>query len=483
MDTLKRSRGGSALSRSVVKAMGVFGGVQVVNILCAALRAKIFAVFAGPAAVGVMSLFTQGTATISAATQLNFNQSGVRDVSSASPSELPAVVAVIRRWALWLGLLGVLVTLLLSPALSFISFGSLSFTAGFAVISVTLLLGSLSGARQAVLQGTGAFRSLATASVRGYLSATVISVALVLWLGVDAVIPVIITIFITQWAALLMSGNPVPPPAVRLSARECFRRGRPFIVLGAYMTVSSVVTLALNYAFTAWLSNTASAATVGVYQAGYTIVNAYIGMIFNSIVMEYYPRLTRNISQPRRSSVLVSHEISLVLWVLVPALCLFAGCGHLLVRLLYSSKFDECIPFITIASAGVVPRAVSWCMAYTMLARGDGKAYVVTEVISGLAGLALNIVFFRCHGYAGLGLSYIIWYALYTLIVGCVYRFRYGMTLGRGVASLCVCGFLLVAVCVAASLLFGPVFAVAAGLVSGVLAVKRLKEKMFVTEV
>lgn len=81
MDTLKRSRGGSALSRSVVKAMGVFGGVQVVNILCAALRAKIFAVFAGPAAVGVMSLFTQGTATISAATQLNFNQSGVRDVS------------------------------------------------------------------------------------------------------------------------------------------------------------------------------------------------------------------------------------------------------------------------------------------------------------------------------------------------------------------------------------------------------------------
>lgn len=69
-------------------------------------------------------------------------------------------------------------------------------------------------------------------------------------------------------------------------------------------------------------------------------------------------------------------------------------------------------------------------MAYAIIARGDGKTYIVTESLSSVAGLALNIIMYKTWGFAGLGVSYIIWYAIYTLIVTVPYR-RYGLSLAR----------------------------------------------------
>ncbi|MDE5826530.1 MAG: hypothetical protein K2H57_03030, partial [Duncaniella sp.] len=100
-----------------------------------------------------------------------------------------------------------------------------------------------------------------------------------------------------------------------------------------------------------------------------------------------------------------------------------------IVRLLYDSQFTPIVPFITVAMAGVVLRGVSYCMSYVILAKGDGVTFLMTESLSGVAGLALNIVCYKEWGIAGLGVSYTLWYLLYVLIVGIAYRVRYRLTL------------------------------------------------------
>jgi len=75
-------------------------------------------------------------------------------------------------------------------------------------------------------------------------------------------------------------------------------------------------------------------------------------------------------------------------------------------------------------------------MAYVILARGDGRVYVLTEVSSAVVYLALNIPLCQHYGYVGLGVAYIAWYAVYTAVCYLVYRLRYGLRLRRGIAPL-----------------------------------------------
>lgn len=480
MDKIKgRNRdGSSALTRSVMKAMGIFGWVQLVNILCAVIRTKLFAIFAGPAAVALLGIYNSALSPITAATQLNFNQSAVRDIAFATPSDVGRVTSVTRVWGLRLGVFGMLVTLILSPALSLWSFGDYGGWTGFALLSVTLLLSSLSGARQAVLQGTRRLKALASASVWSYILATVIAAVLILCLGMDAVIPVIMVIFLAQWVALLLKGN--LPRREDVSRKEVNDLGRRFLALGARMTVSAFITLALNYVFMLYLAREWSDSVLGCFQAGYTMVNAYIGLLFNAIVMEYYPRLSVAVSNPRRAGVLVSHEVIMVVWCLLPALCAFIALSDILLRLLYSSEFMSVLPYIIIAAVGVVLRALSWCMAYTILARGDGRTYILTETLSSVAALLLNILFFRTWGFAGLGVAYVIWYAIYTLIVGYVYRFRYSMRLSPGVGMLCLWAIVIIGLAAAGKLMSFWWIPAALALITAVPAWKKLVGKLFV---
>ncbi len=180
------------------------------------------------------------------------------------------------------------------------------------------------------------------------------------------------------------------------------------------------------------LNHHGDASTVGFYQSGFTLVNRYAGLLFSAIAMEYYPRLSQNISHRRRSETFVSHEMSIALWVLLPVIAAFVAADRLIVQVLFTKEFYVIIPFITWAMVGTAFRAVSWCMAFVILARGDGKVYLVTECLSALVSITLNIVAYNLGGISALGIAYMLWYALYTLIVWAVYRYRYGMRLRRG---------------------------------------------------
>ena len=77
-------------------------------------------------------------------------------------------------------------------------------------------------------------------------------------------------------------------------------------------------------------------------------------------------------------------------------------------------------------------------MAYVIIAKGRGRTYLVTESLSAVSGLALNIVFYEYAGLDGLGWAYAVWYVLYTIIVGVVYFCSFKDTLHRSTLQVSV---------------------------------------------
>lgn len=435
------------VSKVVLKAMGIFGGVQVLNILCSLIRNKLVAMWIGPAGVGLFGIFNQALEMLNTATNLGVRNSSVRDISQAvekrDSSIISRIITVVRRWSLWLGLGGALITMAIAPLLSRLTFGDFNHIWHYVALSAAVLFMALTNGEYAVLQGLSKLKKLARVTVSGTLGGLLISIPMFYFLREDSVLPSIIVYALCVMAAALFTKDKEFPKA-KVTSRETVSMGADFIKLGVFMTLGSFVAMLASYIFVSWLNITSGKETVGFYQAGYTLVDKYAGLVFVALGYEYYPRLARVAGSSMRLRVFVSNQINLSFMVLTPCLLAFILLRSHLVWLLYSKEFLVILTYISWGVVGTVLRAMSWCLSFVMLAKGDGKIFLITESLDAVIGLTLNIVCFSLWGVDGLGFAYIAWFACYTIIVGVVYFRVYHLTISikclrNLVATLLVC--------------------------------------------
>ncbi len=405
--------------------MGIFSGVKVIGILCSLVRNKLIAWLVGPAGLGLVILYNSILDLIGQSTRLSIDQSAQRDISQAASADAPRTVAVVRRWAVWLGLAGMAATCALSPLLSLWSFDSFSHWPSFCLLSVVPLCLTISACITAENQGLRRFRAVAASNILGAVGGLALSVPLIVWLRIDSIVWIILVYGLFSFAGAWLYRPRLP--RVAIPNNEVVAEGKSFIRLGARITLATIASQAFAYVFIIFLNTYASTDTLGIYQAGFTLMNSYVGIIFTALWVEYYPRLAAHAHSARRLSIAASHEVRLTLTLLTPCLCLLIVLVNPVVRIIYAADFLAAIPYIVVACVGVVFRATSWCLAYVILARGDGRSYLVTEICSNVIGLALNIAGFLLGGFLGLGIAYTVWYAIYTLLVAGVCSRRYGV--------------------------------------------------------
>lgn len=422
------------ISRMAMKAMGLFGGVQVMGILCSIIRTKLVAMWIGPVGIGLFGLFNNALEMISTGTNLGIRSSSVRDISQALGSHDSSLVArmvtVVRKWSMWLGLAGALITLSLAPLLSRLTFGDSTHIWGFVTLSIAVLLGALTNGEYAVLQGTARLKRLASVTLWGTICGLAVSIPLFYWLRERSILPSIIA-YAAALAIFAWVFRNRDYPTAQVSSRDTFDMGKGFVKLGIFMTLGNFATILASYAFNAWLNVNAGTEQVGFYQAGYTLINKYTGLILTALGMEYYPRLSQVADSRLRLRAFVSQEINVAIAIMAPVVALFILLREVVVWILYTPDFNVILTFVSWGMIGTVLRTVSWCLAFTILAKGDGKTYLWTEAASAVINLVLNIVFYRWWGLTGLGVAFLVSYLLYTLIVAVVYFKQYRLSVTR----------------------------------------------------
>lgn len=460
----------NGISRTIVKSMGLFGGVQIANILCAIVRTKLVAVWIGPAGIGLFSLFNNAAEMVYSITSLGIRNSAVRDVALAVESRdrlrIGRVISVVKKWSWLISIFGAAVMIAIAPLLSRFTFGSYSRTWDFVLLSCVLMFYGITNGEQTILQGFSSLRLLAHASVWGVAAGLAVSIPLFYFWRIDSIVMSIVVyhamLLLFTWIFRHKDYS-----KVSLTLRESLAEGKEFVKLGVFLTLSGFVTTLFSYAFSVYLNRVSGTAEVGFYQAGFTLVNKYVGLIFSAIGMEYYPRLARIHDSRLRMRVFVSQEINISVLVLVPIVAVFVLCRDLVVSILYSGEFSVITGYISWAVVGTFFRAYSWCMAFVVLAKGDGKTYLLMETASVVFGFVLNLVFYHYWGLTGLGVSNIVWYFLYCIIVGIVYFRKYRFSVSSSSTVLALLSF---AVLAAVVILVDSDNVLAASIVSAVAA-------------
>ncbi len=415
----------SSMSGRVLKAMSVFGSIQVLGLLCTVIRTKIIALWTGTLGVGIWSLYVSTLELLRTAGALSINQTAVPEIAGAEPSRRPDMCHITRRMGMKLGLWFTVVTILLSPWLSKVTFGNYDYTWGFILLSPAIYFNSVQTAWQSMLQGLGRLRSLARAAMLTTLTGTACAVVIIYFMGIDGIVPVMLAYAVLQYVFLAREGVERPSVPVDPSlSREVSRR---LLRSGISITSAIVVTLLADYLLRVWLNSVASTETVGLFQAGANIIKSYVGMIFVAIGMEFFPRVASVARKPRTTQTIVNHELMIVMAILAPVIVIFTCCDRLALTVLYSDEFLQVSPLLLAAIPSTIFRAVSWCMAVVILARSDSRVYFLTELSSAVALLIFSYIGWTLWGLTGLGAAITAQYVAYTLATGWVFRRRYGL--------------------------------------------------------
>ena len=425
------------LTRRVLGAMGMFGSVEFLTMACGVVRTKLVAIFIGTVGVGLIGLYANAIELLSTLAQLGLRTTAVRDIASANPATRPSIIAIVRRYSRYLALIGVVLEMVLSPLLSYITFGSFSHTPAFIALALAVGANTLVAGRGAELQGEGKLKSLARASLWATLISLILVAPMIVVWGLDSVVPLLLAYGLVSLVAYtVVSRRSEPLPDV--DGTELKQRVAAMVKLGAFLTVSGAASWLAGYVVMSAINRLGGSEEMGLYQAGYTLTVRYVGVVFTALSLEYFPRLTAALTSGRsRGEVMLRHETIISVLVIAALASLMVVCSPWIVKLLYSDSFLDVVPMIVVGAPGVVMRAISWAMAYVIVGSGRGRLFMATELVSCVICVAAMVVGYYLGGMAGVGAGFTLWYSFYTLMVWIVTRRSLSVTLGCKVWSVC----------------------------------------------
>lgn len=423
----------------VLKSTTIFGGVQVLVIVFQILKSKAVAVLIGAAGMGILGLLTQTVTFLSAITNFGLESSAIKNISSAEASGdrnyLNKTIAVFQKLVFYTGALGFLTCLSLAPFLSSIVFKNNTHTISFVIAAVSLFFMQLAVGQNAILQGMRKMKLLAKASILSAFAGLLVSVPIYYFLGVDGIaISITISAFVNFLIPFLLAKK-INIEKVSFN-RDVFKvEGKNMLKMGFLLSMSGLISIGCSFLLRIFITRNGSLTDVGLYNAGFAIIEGYVGIIFTAMAKDYYPRLTmvsNNIADRNRE---VNQQTEIAILLLIPILTVFLLLLNIVIVILYTKEFLPALEMIQYAVLGMFFRAISWSMGYLLLAKGDSKIFFISELVSTAYVFSLNIFGYKFFGLKGIGIAFVAIYFLHALQIffttKLVYKFSFDKNLLR----------------------------------------------------
>lgn len=423
-----------------LKATSLFGGVQIINILILLVKSKIVAILLGPSGMGIYGLFTQTEAMIRSSTSFGLSSSAVRNISEAratnDKSRIITITSIFRK-IIWItGLFGTLVCFLGAPLWSKIAFGNYNFTFGFVVLSCAMLFQQLSLGQTAIFQGLQKYSIMAKSNVIGNFLGLLVSIPIYFIWKVDAIVPVLVLSSLTTLLVTNHFFRKLELPKNKVDKLKFRDESKNMIIMGLSISLSGIVETIVAYYIRIYIGNVGGLSEVGLFTAGFAIVETYIGLIMTSMGSDYYPRLSGMSHNKSKFNQTINSQLEISLLLIAPIISIFIVLLEIVVVLLYSEKFLPAEGMMLWAVYGCFFKAISWCLSYAIISKGDYKAFIYNELGAKLYTVPLKLIGYSLGGLTGIGIAYLIGYIIYAIQVYFVCHNRYDVEIGKNVIKL-----------------------------------------------
>lgn len=237
--------------------------------------------------------------------------------------------------------------------------------------------------------------------------------------------------------------------------------------LGISLSTTMLLAAIANFVLPSFITAAGSIHDAGLYNAGVTLSTGYVGLVFTAMITDYFPRLAGCITEHSAWTLLVNQQAELVVLILTPILVILITTAPFIIRVLLTVDFMDVVLYVPWASLGIFLQGVAWAMAAVIVAKGDYRAKLYTEVISQLVFIGVSLAGYLVAGMVGLGFAFLVSKLFDLLLIAIISRRRYDFRFNRSFSILALS---MLACCVLAAvisiLVKGPlVYIAGAGLV------------------
>lgn len=425
---------------NIFKTTFLFGFVQVFNIIVKVGLNKIVAILLGAEGMGIIGIYNSVSQMIKTGAGLGINQSAVRDISEANANNnrdvFSRIISLTNKVILFTSVLGIVVTIILSPFLSKWSFGDYSYTIAFLWISIVVGLNVFTDGQLAILKGMRQLRALAKASVWGSIAGLITAVPFYYLWGKGGIIP---SLIISAFAALFFSNyyvRKIEYERVKLTLKEIYQGSKSMVKMGIALMLVSFIGATFDMIVAAFISNQGSLADVGFYNAGATIVTSYFGIIITAMSTDYYPRISAIHDNNERLKEEMDKQSETGLIMIFPLVVLFVFLSPFFIELLFSSEFYSTNEYTDYAMIGTVIIVVSNCMGMILLAKQASNIFIISVLSQRVILIAVYLLLYKHYGLTGLGFAYIANGIIHISFMTVILKRFYDISLARRVVLL-----------------------------------------------
>ena len=261
-----------------------------------------------------------------------------------------------------------------------------------------------------LLQGLRKLQYLAKANIIGSVLGLLITIPLYYYMGINGIVPVMLATAFFSVLIAFYFGNKIKIEKVKVSKKTIIQEGKGMITMGIMISFSGLLTMFEAYLIRIYISNTGNLSDVGMYNAGFSIIGVYVGMIFTAMGKDYYPRLTEAVSDKFKMIETVNQQAEIATLILAPILTIFLIFVNWAIIILYSNQFLPVTDMVHWAVLGIFFKATTWSMGFIFLAKGDTKWFFWNELFAMTYFLGFNILGYKYFGLVGLGISFLVAY-------------------------------------------------------------------------
>jgi len=403
---------------SILKATGVFGSMHLFTIIAGIITTKVAALFLGPNGIGLLGLIKNAINLITSTTNFGFSITSVKEIAEYSKdenkTELRKSIFSIKFFSILIGVLGTIVTIVLSPFLSKWIFEDQNHYLWFIVLSVNFLLINYNIGLIAILQGLRKMKFIASSGILTSLFTMLFTIPFYYFLKKEGIIPAILLSNLSAVFINIYYTKRIDIPKLKLSFKEFYNRSKPMLKLGFLLSINTIFGYITHFLIKLYFKNYGdSVNTLGYYEASIVILTSYFGIIFNVMSIDFYPKLTSINKFNHEVKKLVNNQIEIALLLVTPLIITMYFSSKLILKILYSSSFENVEIIFKFGLLSIIVKAITWSLGFIILAKNNRMQYFLIVLISDLFLLVASIYLYSKMGLLGIGLTMLLNYLIF----------------------------------------------------------------------
>lgn len=446
MDELKKLHNAGTSDTSydhVLKYTGIFGGVQGLKMLVSVVRVKLTAYILGGWGMGLITAYNAVSDFLSKASNMGIPLNATRQTSelfeNGTDEQIAHKVMVIRTWVLWSAILSVLICLFFSPIISYFYFNHDWHR--WPVVMLTSLVAVsniIAEGECAILKGLRQVRKVALIETILALGTLLCTIPLYYLLGIRGVIVGLIACGFLSAIVHFFFSLPLVPYRVDMFSHRTFVEGLPLVKVGIPYVLAGVANSCLQMVVVAIILAHHTQTELGYYNAGWSLMFGYAGLVFLALESDYFPRLSSVSHDRLRMNDTINQQIDVCALILTPLLILLVVLMPFVLEVLYEKEFLIVQGMATLAVFYSFLRCMALPMGYSVLAKGHSIAFLVLEVCYDVFFGLLIWWCYNSFGLVGAGVAMSVG-ALYDVVIYFLYsHFRYGFVFRRSTLLFCI---------------------------------------------